>query len=217
MPTPKQMEKLAAEAARRPGPLRCGSGCSPPGGILGIGPQRPSRRCDRSPAAAATSFRDSAPRAAHLLPPLRADRRNPDRRCSPIVWRQRGLEGRRAASARQHLPAAHRKTRRRRVLAGVRDAVARSGSPIRSFFAWMSGWHRSITLRPCRAAIARLWRKNSARHARWPTSWRPIGRDAGQGRGDDPASRQTCFAKAGTSGCGATANRSIRRPPSTRP
>jgi len=45
---------------------------------------------------------------AHLLPPLRANRGNPDGRCSPIVWRQRGLEGRRAAAARQHLPAAHR-------------------------------------------------------------------------------------------------------------
>ena len=56
MPTPKQMEKLAAEAAPKAGPLRCGSGCAPPGRILGIGPQRPSRRCDRGPAAAATSF-----------------------------------------------------------------------------------------------------------------------------------------------------------------
>ena len=124
MPTPKQMEKLAAEAARRAGALRCGSGCAAPGRILGIGAQRPSRRRDRRPDAAATSVGNSAPRAARLLPPLRADRRNPDRRCSPTVWRQRGLEGRRAAAARQHLPAAHRQTRRRRVLAGVRDAVA---------------------------------------------------------------------------------------------
>src|ERR1700688_46444 len=72
------------------GPLRCGSECAPPDRILGIGAQRPSGRCDRSPDAAATSFRDSAPRAARLLSSLRADRGNPDRRCSPIVWRQRG-------------------------------------------------------------------------------------------------------------------------------
>ncbi|MBR1149575.1 hypothetical protein [Bradyrhizobium sp. JYMT SZCCT0428] len=53
---------------------------APPGGILGIGPQRPSRRCDRGPDTAETSFGNSAPRAAYLLPSLRADRRNPDRR-----------------------------------------------------------------------------------------------------------------------------------------
>lgn len=33
------------------------------------------------------------------------------------------------------------------MLAGVRGAVARSGSPIRSLCAWMSGWPRSITQR----------------------------------------------------------------------
>jgi hypothetical protein len=37
-------------------------------------------------------------------------------------------------------------------------------------------------------------------------------------RGKRSSSKLTgCFAKAGTSGCGQTANRSIRRPPSTRP
>jgi hypothetical protein len=66
-----------------------------------------------------------------------------------------------------------------RVLAGVRDAVAPSGSPIRSLYAWMSGWPRSITLRPCRTATARLWRKSSASHARWPTSWPPSRRRYG--------------------------------------
>ena len=49
MPTPKQMEKLAAEAARQAGPLRCGSGCAAARRILGIGPQGPSRRRDRQP------------------------------------------------------------------------------------------------------------------------------------------------------------------------
>lgn len=52
------------------------------------------------------------------------------------------------------------------MLAGVRDAVSHSGLPIRSLSAWMSGWPRSITPRPCRAAIARLWQKSSTRHAR---------------------------------------------------
>jgi len=42
------------------------------------------------------------------------------------------------------------------VLASVRDAVVALDLPIRSLCAWMSGWPRSITLRPCRAAIARL-------------------------------------------------------------
>src|SRR4051812_30542653 len=125
MPTPKQMEKLAAEAARRRVPTPTapeaphpdGSGGPPPGEILEPGAKSPSRRRDRD--GAATSFQNSAPPAADLLPPLRTDRGNPDRRCSPIVWRQRGLEGRGAAAARQHLPAAYRKARRRRVLAGI--------------------------------------------------------------------------------------------------
>jgi hypothetical protein len=66
MPTPKQMEKLAVEAARRQSP-HCGSGSSPCGPILGIGTQRPPgpgfgsgvfRRCSATycafPAAAAS-------------------------------------------------------------------------------------------------------------------------------------------------------------------
>ncbi|WP_166101329.1 recombinase family protein [Bradyrhizobium barranii] len=45
--------------------------------------------------------------------------------------------------------------------------------PIRSLSAWISGWPRSITPRPCRAVIARLWQRSSARHGRWPISWPP--------------------------------------------
>src|ERR1700704_2988053 len=119
MPTPKQMEKLAAEAARRPGP----SAAAPDAPL----PAEYWESVLKDPRADATGAqmrqrrlcRDPASRAPHLLPPLRADRGNPDRRCSPVVWRQRALEGRRAATARQHLPTAHRKTRRRRVLAGI--------------------------------------------------------------------------------------------------
>src|SRR6266403_660765 len=108
MPTPKQMEKLAAEAVRRRGPSAAAPDAPLPAeyweSVLkdpradGTGAQMRQRRLSE----------DSAPRAAYLLPSLREDRGNPDCRCSPIVWWQRGLEGRRAAAARQHLPAAHR-------------------------------------------------------------------------------------------------------------
>src|SRR4030081_3681179 len=101
MPTPKQMEKLAAEAARRPGP----SAAAPDAPL-------PAEYWE-------SVLKDSRADATGAPLRQRADRGNPDRRCSPIVWRQRGLEGRSAATARQHLPAAHRKTRRRRVLAGI--------------------------------------------------------------------------------------------------
>ena len=55
---------------------------------IGNRTQRPALWRDRGPDAAATSARNSAPRLACLLPPLRADRGNPDGGCSPIVWRQ---------------------------------------------------------------------------------------------------------------------------------
>ena len=110
MPTPKQMEKLAAEAARRPG-----SSAAAPDAPL---PAEYWESVLKDPRADATGAQMRQRRLSEIqrhvlrisLPPLRADRGNPDRRCSPIVWRQRGLEGRRAAAARQHLPAAHRQT-----------------------------------------------------------------------------------------------------------
>ena len=43
----------------------------------------------------------------------------------------------------------------------------------------MSGWRRSITPRPSPEATARLCRRSSARHARWPTSWPPSRRRCG--------------------------------------
>src|ERR1700719_3971517 len=98
MPTPKQMEKLAAEAARRPA-------------VPAAAPDEalPAEYWDsvlRDPRAGATAAQirqrcplgDPAPYAARLLPPLRADRGNPDHRRGPPLWRESGLEGRRAAA-----------------------------------------------------------------------------------------------------------------------
>src|ERR1700754_779474 len=124
MPTPKQMEKLAAELARRPGPTAATPDEPLPtenwGSVL------------KDPPAAATGTRQQrlSEIQRHVLrisPSLRTNRGNPDCRCSPTVWQQRSLEGRGAAVARPYLPAAHRQARRRRVLAGIRDTVVRSG------------------------------------------------------------------------------------------
>src|SRR5437016_5783730 len=49
MPAPKQMEKLAAEAARRPRRSASVPESATPGRILGIDSQRPSRRRDGGP------------------------------------------------------------------------------------------------------------------------------------------------------------------------
>jgi len=148
MPTPKQMEKLATEAARRLGPSAAALDAPLPAEYWESVLKDPRRR-HRCSEAAATSFGNSAPCAARLLPPLRADLGNSDCRCSPIVWRQRGLEGRCPAAARQHLPAAHRKTRRRRVLAGFRQ-------DLELVCAWMSGWRQNTTPRRFRAETERL-------------------------------------------------------------
>lgn len=115
-----------------------------------------------------TSLGNSAPRPDGHLPTLRPNGGNPDRRCGPALRPKYSLEGCRAAAAGRHLQAAHRETRGRRVLAGARGTLSRAGLPIRSPCAWMSGWPRNITPRPCRAAFARLSRRNSASRARWP-------------------------------------------------
>ena len=65
------------------------------------------------------------------------------------------------------------------VLAGVRDAL--TCTPIWSAPGCPDGPKTSphAAVRP---ETERLWRKNSARHARWPTSWLPnLGGDAGEG------------------------------------
>jgi hypothetical protein len=119
MPTPKQMEKVAAEAARRPCAARCGAGCAASGRILGRAAQGSSRR-RRRPDARTKAVGDPAPRVARLLPPLRADRGDPNRRRGPPLRRQGSLEGRRAAAARRHVPETHGQVRRRWMLAGLR-------------------------------------------------------------------------------------------------
>jgi NAD(P)-dependent dehydrogenase (short-subunit alcohol dehydrogenase family) len=70
----------ARSAQRLPGDRRSRCGWTNlPRGILGLGAQGPSRRRQRRPDEEATARGDPAPRAAGLLPALRADRRNPDR------------------------------------------------------------------------------------------------------------------------------------------
>src|SRR5215207_6599611 len=129
MPTPKQMEKLTAEARRR------GPSAAAPDAPL---PAEYWESVLKDPRADATGAQLRQRRLSeiqrHVLRISCSDRGNPDRRCSPIVWRQRDLEGRRAAAARQHLPAAHRKTRRRRVLAGIWHDLACTPSLV---CAWM--------------------------------------------------------------------------------
>jgi hypothetical protein len=120
MPTPKQMEKLVTEAARMaPVPAAAPDEALPPeywNSLL-----KDPRGGDGVRTTKAIG--DPRPCAAHLLPPLRADYGNPDRRCGQTLWRQRNLEGCRATAARRYVPATHRKTRRRRVLAWVREVV----------------------------------------------------------------------------------------------
>lgn len=82
-----------------------------------------------SPTSAAAAYRDSAPCAADILPPLRPHRRNSEGRRDPPVWRQRRLEGCRASAARQHLPVPRRAPRRGRLLAGVRMNTIRMSNP----------------------------------------------------------------------------------------
>ncbi|MGY3080188.1 hypothetical protein ACVWZZ_006596 [Bradyrhizobium sp. LM6.10] len=109
MPTPKQMEKLAAEAARRPAPP-----AAAPDAPL---PAEYWESVLKDPRAEATGAQMRQRRLSEIQRHvLRVCCRRCERIveiqtadvCSPIVWRQRDLEGRRAAAARQHLPAAHR-------------------------------------------------------------------------------------------------------------
>ncbi len=65
---------------------RSGSRCGAPRQILGISAQGPSRRNGWSSTIPATSLGDSAPRSARLLPPMRAYRGDPDRRCGSPLW-----------------------------------------------------------------------------------------------------------------------------------
>src|SRR5450631_2890808 len=99
MPTPKQMEKLAVEAARRRG-----SAAAAPDAPL---PAEYWESVLKDPRAGATGAQMRQRRLSDIQ---RHVLRVSCRRCRPIVWRQRDLEGRRAAAARHHLPAAHRQT-----------------------------------------------------------------------------------------------------------
>ena len=108
MPTPKQMEKLAAEATRRPEASAAAPDAPLPAEYWDSVLKDPRAQAD----GAQMRQRRLSEIRRHVL---RISCRRCERtveiqtgRCTPIVWRQRGLEGRRAAAARQHLPAAHR-------------------------------------------------------------------------------------------------------------
>src|ERR1700742_1882171 len=135
MPTPKQMEKLAAAAAV--------GGSVPPGRTPGPGDEMPAeywqavlddRHADAGRRTTAPSIRTQRlyDIQRHLL-------RVACRRCGRTVEIQKAdavrLAGPQAvwkdvgsAAARQHLPAAHRSSRRRRLLARVRVVA---GAPVR--------------------------------------------------------------------------------------
>ncbi|MGY4315103.1 hypothetical protein ACVWW1_004430 [Bradyrhizobium sp. JR3.5] len=108
MPTPKQMEKLAAEAARRPA-----SPAPAPDAPL---PAEYWESVLKDPRA---DVADAQMRQRRLSDIRRHVLRVSCRRCERIVeiqttdavrvvWPQRDLEGRRAAAARQHLPTTNR-------------------------------------------------------------------------------------------------------------
>ena len=155
MPTPKQMEKLAA-GGRQPEAPHCGSGRAAPAPNTGnrssailaprqTGAQSPFGRC---------AVRNSRATCCGFLPPMRPDRRDPDRRRSPACMAPM-RSGRTSRSACSTTPASS-------APAGMKKTAVGQGSsshrrpPADVPSIWMSGWRRSITLRPYPEAIARL-------------------------------------------------------------
>ena len=146
------MEKLAAAVGKEPRTMRLRPDGRHPARILGIGPERPSRRRQaerpRRAVRDAAAVRNSAPCAARLLPPLRPDRGNPDGRCGPLVRRQRE-SGRTSRSGCSTTPASSAPAAMKKTGAGRRSSSHRPAGPALPE-SWMSGWRRSITLRPLR-------------------------------------------------------------------
>ena len=180
MPTPKADGKTGRCSRRQESSAAAAAPDAPlPAGILGIGTQRPSRRRDRGtqsgsdvfPKFSATCCASPAAAASgpwKSRPPMQSD-------CTAATRSGRTSRSGCSTTPASSAPAGMKKTgagRRSR-----RRSPLRIADPISC--AWMSGWPRSITLRPCRAATARLWRKSSARRARWPTSWPPNRRRCG--------------------------------------
>ena len=191
MPTPRQMEKLAAAVGREPRTMRN----SRPGGrvasrILGIRPERPAcrrqARAARSACPDAAAVRNSAAYSTGLLQPLRPHGGNPEGRRNPVGRRPGSLEGSGPEAVGQHLRTAHRPPRRGRLLALVRVAPAPPGP--RFLIGCPDGGQASphALIGGDRKALQKELGKARA----MANILRTVGGDAGQRIGDDPAGRQ---------------------------
>jgi hypothetical protein len=155
IPTPKQMEKMAAAAAvseNAPSVPTPGPGDEMPPeywqAVMDDPLANKSRTAAAPPFSPAAAGGNSSTYSEGVVPPMCQDPGNPEGRCCPPLLTDGGLEGRRSAPIGQYLPTAHRSARRRRVLAALR-LIAGAAGP-QTYASWMPGWRRNTTPRPLR-------------------------------------------------------------------